>query len=285
MNLPEKDWDYHIFNSQNLYLVTRNRQTDMQELIIFDTKLMRLKKSYIEDLSMVDEIQNIVMLPESKLFAFALTNSRSTPNFSCIINTRHGIIEKTFNSAPCIPLCSTYCNNSVYVFGCSSDRLTSITARFDFINNKWEKLPIIPLSCNFSCTPFKGSILIYGAELYHFDTSTESYSEISLHYSTQICSKILMTANSRVYIFESYGSIFESEIGNEYCWKNIGKSKIQIETPGYVSNVISQEHIFLGTYIFLNSNRVMRCSYYKFDLKNKGDLTYFAEFDFKLFYF
>ncbi|CAG9330129.1 unnamed protein product [Blepharisma stoltei] len=167
----------------------------------------------------------------------------------------------------CSDSSAIYFKQNVYCFGgyLNNNRL-ALSARFDLYQNRWVKLIPMPWS-DFCCHSviFKENISIAGCThknilLYSIDN--ESFSIVP--YSFALHTRKILISSNRLYLIECCfnGWIYESKIGDEYSWKQIGKSVIKFN-PLQVFCTYNKGGVYIA------SAGVCNDDFYKFSLNKK----------------
>ncbi|CAG9332345.1 unnamed protein product [Blepharisma stoltei] len=207
---------------------------------------------------------SVITLPNSEILCYTVCD-RYKSFITNSINKKRFIIGS---------LCSqgwiheglVYFENNIFVFGGYAAFSLSRTARkYDLKLNKWEVLVPLPKpasSC--SCLVNKQKILLSGRDntsLYQYDIIINSYSVILNGLSKN--NKLLFRSDSKVYIIEGYGGIYESEKDNEYKFTMI---KNPVTCNGYGQNSWISRN---GSIYYSMWNENYGINYYSFNLKTK----------------
>ncbi|CAG9326930.1 unnamed protein product [Blepharisma stoltei] len=252
------------FDMTHCYGLPSNKECT---LFVYNLEEGKKEKVVIEELKSLDSSSCLIQLQNNELFCY---ENKGSPyygtNCSWIIDLNTFAIKKAFPSWNLsIGAGGIYLENKVILFGGYRRRdFLKECSQFDLIKQKWTQLPpILVDSYQISCVVFKDIILLCGfvhARVYIYDLRIESCSEISSINLNPLKLKSLMTANSRAYVFEYKGGIFETETEDEYNWSFIGNIPNE--------NLIPFK-MYDQTLIFAESTKTEKVSFYKFDLIEK----------------
>ncbi|CAG9310663.1 unnamed protein product [Blepharisma stoltei] len=277
-NLILNDFSPYVYeDSQTLYLINKNLELkNKAELSLYNITNFQHSKINIEDYNALTAASCIVQLPNKELFCYGKENPIT--GITLIIDLNSYTIKKILPSGENISQAGIlYFQKCVYIFGgletsaAGNFTFSKIVQRFDLTKNRWETLLSIPeQSMNCSVVPFKQRILLAGLSneenIFEYDVNLDSFTKIKLE-SGEDSYKLLIVGNSRVYLFEGWENVWESEIDNEYFWNKIGKIDYSlIHAQSY--RIRCRENVYLGL-IEMNEKNIWCYSYYKFELKEK----------------
>ncbi|CAG9332344.1 unnamed protein product [Blepharisma stoltei] len=204
---------------------------------------------------------SIIALPNSEIFCYGVHDIYECFIMDC--NHHIKIIPITHN---CKFAGIVYFESNVFVFGGQTSWKPHRRARkYNFAMNSWEKLAMMPKpasSC--ACLIYKQKVLLSGREhrfLYLYDIKLDSYSEIVNGLGKS--NKVLLGSDSKVYIIEESGGIYESERDNEYKFNRVGNSSL-CNGSGQSNWVNKYGSIYFSKWIENHG-----INYYCFDLKTK----------------
>ncbi|CAG9317910.1 unnamed protein product [Blepharisma stoltei] len=251
----------------SLYNIASDYEEDITYLYIYSTETGEVKK--LQTPPQLDSFTYLTQLPNGKLFC---VSNYELSGITMLIGV-NGAVEMMLSGtllpdSPCI-----YFSNSVYCFGRLTRPYLSLSIRFDLDQNRWIKLSPMPkadLACN--SIIFNGNILISGCQnrnLFLYSIDIDSFSTIPYEFA-EYRRKILVNAE-RLYLIESPGWIYESEIGSYLNWRRIGKSIINSESS-QVYCVYNKGGIYIST-IYESSREYY---YFNLDQKNIIDLAYYS---------
>ncbi|CAG9336095.1 unnamed protein product [Blepharisma stoltei] len=209
----------------SLYLIDKNNERTI--LTIYGTENDREETCELETPEMLDHGTCIAQLPNGELFCFG----KWQPSGIAFILDRN-LKFRRLPSGPAYGCPSAiYFNKNVYCFGGRSyNSFSTLSSKFDLVGNRWIKLtpmPRVDLSCR--SVIFNGNVLISGwgkRNILIYSIDTDSFSTTPYNFQLDKLN-ILINAEDRLYLIESpNGSVYESEIGNEYVWEAIGNSII-----------------------------------------------------------
>ncbi|CAG9317907.1 unnamed protein product [Blepharisma stoltei] len=255
----------------SLYNIASDYKEDKTYLYIYNTEIKTVEVKNLQRKLRLDQCVGITQLPNGKLFY-------SGSGITILIGVNGGV--KVLPPGPFSedPTC-IYFNYSVYCFGIYSfGKFTKsglpLSYRFDLDQNRWIKLSPTPKDgSTWNSIIFNGSILISGCQnrnLFLYSIDIDSFSTIPYEF-TEYSRKILINAE-RLYLIESPGWIYESEIGSYLNWRRIRKSIIKSKFT-QVYCVYNKGGIYISTI-----DRSAR-EYYYFDLDQKHliDLAYYSK--------
>ncbi|CAG9316182.1 unnamed protein product [Blepharisma stoltei] len=274
IKLYQKNLEPQCCCSKTLFTI-RKLWNGSLELMELDTETSQLK--YTPTNFKIDPLRLYDSLPilNSKLLIYE-NSYRQGSSSACIFNLQSYAIENKINWIEGFTQKPAFYEGWLYFFG----------SKFSFVNNcylpfykkldlnlmKWSVLLENPAQhSQFDSIQFNNSILILEKKdtcIWQFDMFIESY---SLLFKTTVIRSVfgntLATGNMRVYVFEGQGSIYESDIGNQYTLKIIGVCKIDIFDYVYKTN--DDQNIFLASVINIEKD-VWLYSYFRFNLENKS---------------
>ncbi|CAG9314951.1 unnamed protein product [Blepharisma stoltei] len=255
-----KEYEYNIYADKYIYLTEREKTKT--KLIIFDSELQKRDFVYIDTPEPLCCFTSITQLPNYELFCFGNWNPLS--GITCIIDSKYNV-RVLPSGTPCNKAGSVYYQNNVYVFGGSDNKKDlALAEAYDLVENKWIKLNPLPApSRRCSCIVYKQNIIITGfnySKLYSYSIIQNSYTEISSLLVRSGGNKILVSGIFRLFLIESSGAIYESEVGDENNWKKVAISNLS-NNPEQIYRAYREGSIYVG---FLNTD-----GFYKFGLDDK----------------
>ncbi|CAG9335574.1 unnamed protein product [Blepharisma stoltei] len=237
-NLSQKEKECKLYHDKNIYLIENYPYDDNEiqtKLVIFDTESLQINYKAIKTPEALSDGTCIAQLPNNELFCYG--NYSPLSGVTITINTKDLSFQSLKIGIPCCSSGCTYYQNSVYAFGgnISEENYLNQTRKYDFSEDQWIELSSMPIASDgCSCIPFRESILVSGwnhSKVYRYDINGDIYSEI-LNISAEK-DKIVFTGNSRAYIVEQEGSIYESETNDENIWYRIGNSSTGFALQSY----------------------------------------------------
>ncbi|CAG9332219.1 unnamed protein product [Blepharisma stoltei] len=255
--------DQLAFDSGYLYSIKRDKTIQQNIMLKYSIENKAFERKNLDN-ELLDKGTAIIQLPNSELFCYG---NYSCTGYSCIINLKTLEIKELPEGYPCSSAGIAYYNKCVYAFGgCSQKKSWSSQAcKFELTGYKWNKLPTLAVSysCNCSCAVFENNILLCSegrTDIVKYEIDRNSYTIVANISSLSKGKKLLFAADSRVFLLESKGNIFESKDGNN--WK-------QIESSAFGNHNCSfsvYNHKFQSIFLCLNSRQV-HC--YEFNLHKK----------------
>ncbi|CAG9321127.1 unnamed protein product [Blepharisma stoltei] len=202
------------------------------------------------------------MLPGRKYFCYGNYADYSYSGLSLLIDSQFNV-KKLSDGIPCHCSGGTYLRGCIYVFGGYNHKgLLSLAEKYTISTDSWSKLSQLPEPSDYcSCIAFGEKIILSGnmhSKLYSYDPLLNSYDE--LFSLTPVRSKVLCGANSRLFIIESSGRIYESAIKDLRVWEHLWEASIVRFSPLSCA-VTHDESIFFA----LSNNQV-----YRFDIAKKS---------------
>ncbi|CAG9310790.1 unnamed protein product [Blepharisma stoltei] len=251
------------FDSKYLYSIGwAEKWTD---LWVYDIEKDKRENKVISTPEPLSNGTCIVQLPNSELFCYG--NSFFS-GISCIIDLETFTVKKLLPyGSPSWCCGAVYYKNCVYFFGgWDKQNYMLFAEKFDLAGNRWLKSPKLPeASSGCSCVLFQECIYICGffhSKVYKYDLEIESYSNINFPVLCSKMSKLLFSGNSRLYLIQEPGILFESDYGSEYAWSKIGAFNLKWNYSAFRKKV--NQSVFIS---FISYN-CMSC--FKFDLVRKS---------------
>ncbi|CAG9316253.1 unnamed protein product [Blepharisma stoltei] len=213
---------YH--KKASLYtIVDDNYRTN---LIIYDTENQTEELKIIETPEPLNLFTCIAQLPNGNLFCFG---NGSCSGISLIID-ENSRVRQLPSGTQCYSSSTIYFDHNIYCFGGYNEcgEALTLSERFDLNENRWIKLSPLPQH-DYWCHSiiFNRNILISGwnnKNVLIYSIDIESFSTIPYDFEAY---KIKILINSeRMYLTEINGSVYESEVSNEFVWRRISKSII-----------------------------------------------------------
>ncbi|CAG9324196.1 unnamed protein product [Blepharisma stoltei] len=244
----------------SLYSLTIDEDSRVN-LIIYNTETETEEVKILQTPESLGACTCITQLPNGKLFCFG----KYLPSGITELIDVNGGVKVLPSGTPCNSSSCIYFNNSVYCFGGHDIGELTLSSRFDLDRNRWIQLAPMP-KADYGCNSitFNRNILISGwkySNLLLYSIDIDSFSTIP-HEFTKNRRKILINAK-RLYLIESYRSIYESDIGSLWNWRRIGKSNINCN-PDQVYCSYNKGGIFIS-----NIERPGK-AYYCFNLDQKS---------------
>ncbi|CAG9325860.1 unnamed protein product [Blepharisma stoltei] len=271
--IVQKEKDLSIHHGKIIYSIYRSNIYSYTVIIPFDCDSEKSEYNIIDSEKytrkpLIDISSCITAIPNSGFFVFGryFTSWDRGKSYAVIIDAKFQmrIIENSSNRS--YPGC-VYYQNCVYVFGGTWNTVMglSIVEKFNLEADKWFKLSPLPSpSCSCACVAYYNSILVSGnnhSKVYKYDIDIDGYSEILSDLNTG--NKVLLYGNSRIYVIEQPGAIYESDAENEFKWNKIDSSFMHASI-GQTFWVLHKNSIYFsqcqGSYAFY---------YYKFNLQTK----------------
>ncbi|CAG9317909.1 unnamed protein product [Blepharisma stoltei] len=237
-------------------------------LIIYNTETEIEEVKTLQGLRWLDICVCITQLPNGKLFCLGNDENSAV---AMLIGVNGGVEMLPLGTSCKVSSC-IYFSNSVYCFGGFTRPYWSLSIRFDLDQNRWIKLSPMPKAdskCN--SIIFNRNILISGwnnRNLLLYSIDIDSFSTIPYEFEERT-RKILINAE-RLYLIESPGWIYESEIGSYLNWRRIRKSIINSDSS-QVYCVYNKG----GIYISSIHPSFREYYYFNLDQKNIIDLTFY----------
>ncbi|CAG9324415.1 unnamed protein product [Blepharisma stoltei] len=260
-------YDFNLKNQENdcVYLINRDRERNL--LKIFDPKTY-LEAERTFDLSFEDfyipDCQNILI--DKEIFCFG-----NRASFILNIETLNTVLIIKDWLWNCDLAGIAYLNNCIYLFLLVKEisSYSCITEKYDLASHRWTKVANCPLeSAMYFCLTFRNNILIYNHSptIFQYDENINSYS--ILFEMVKDSSKIIVSGNSKLFIIESKGRIYESDAENQYKFIYIGDSNINFDFIK-LSLANFQNDIYFGLITRNYFQRTYSYSYYRLGLKEK----------------
>ncbi|CAG9324241.1 unnamed protein product [Blepharisma stoltei] len=215
---------------------------------------------------------SVAQLPNGELFCTCEIDS--SPFNVFIIDKNYGVRVLPTQTKLAFSL-AIYFDRSVYCFGPKVHwEQKGMPSRFDLDGNRWCKLADWGAGSFRLGTVFNRKIVISGFQesyLCSYSIDIDAFSWIPYDFIEKNSNKILINANERLYLISSCnGSVYESEVGNEYAWQKIGQSIIKNDFYQVYFSYNKE-----GVYISCISESIRK--YYKFDLISKvlSEIAYY----------
>ncbi|CAG9310669.1 unnamed protein product [Blepharisma stoltei] len=222
-NLILNDFSPYVYeDSQTLYLINKNFELENKaELSLYNITNFQHSKFNIEDYNALTAASCIVQLPNNELFCYGKDNPIA--GLTLIIDLNSYTIKKILPSGKNISQAGIlYFQQCVYIYGglgilsTGNYFISTIVQRFDLTKNRWETLLSIPeQSMDSSVVLFKQRILLIWQwskeNIFEYDVNLDSFTEIKMKTDKDLY-KLLIAGNSRVYLFEGWNNVWESEI-------------------------------------------------------------------------
>ncbi|CAG9331260.1 unnamed protein product [Blepharisma stoltei] len=194
-------------------------------LSIVDIKNLSKEERKIALPEPINRFTLMCQLPNNRIFCYG--NWLPMSGLAFIIHSDFKI-ELLSSGKPFFASGGVYFNGKVYVFGGYNGKAVSASQIYSLQENRWQNTTDLQEPGTFSnCDSYKGKILLSGikhSKLYIYDTFSECYTDL-LQLTPDSC-KIICVGNSRGYVLQTSGDIFESEEDNIYSWKSLGNSSV-----------------------------------------------------------
>ncbi|CAG9320896.1 unnamed protein product [Blepharisma stoltei] len=258
-----KEYIEAYYQATSLYLFNYEKWDFETNAFIYNTKSEREIRTIFKKERLINWGTSTARLPNGGIFCFG--KHEPTRGITMIVDSdlRFQVLP---SGTPCYLSSAVYFDRSVYCFGgMYYNKPLTLSCRFDLDENRWIKLNPMPKADWLThSVVFKGNILISGKEnknLLLYSMKINSFTTIP--YEFPIDKRKILINIGRLYLIECFGGlIFESEIGDEYTWKQIATSIIsQYSNQFYFS--YNKGAIYIGILEDKGTN------YYKFNLNEK----------------
>lgn len=250
----------HVYTPKSLQIpVFRNFSKDLALLNLESKTVLTFSLEIPQSMS---KSTCMCIVPGSGLFCFGNYADYSYTGLTFTINS-YTSVKRLSEGTPCHCSGAAYMNGCVYVFGGYNQKgLLNLAERYTFATNSWSKLARLPEASDYcSCIQYGEKIIFSGnmhSKLFSYDPLLNSYDE--LFSLTSGRSKVLCGANSRLYIIESSGRIYESGIKDLRVWEHLWETAVIRFSP--LSCVVTHNE---SIYFTLSNYKV-----YRFDLVKKN---------------
>ncbi|CAG9329195.1 unnamed protein product [Blepharisma stoltei] len=259
LNQAYKDYIITFHKRTSLYLT--KEENNRTNLMIFDTKNEEEEVKPLDSSEVLNWDTCIAQIPNCELFCYGKAPSSG---ISLIID--ENFRARTLPAGkPCAISSAIYYNRNVYCFGGlnPNGNISTLSKRFDLEGNRWVNLNPMPQGdCYCHCVTFKGNIFISGhanKNILRYSITSNSFTKIPFNFAAE--KRKLLIKAERFYLIECGGKVYESEIGDENSWKQIGNSLIS-KNPAQVYYLYNKGAIYIVTSLKMER-------YFKFNLAQK----------------